>query len=432
MIDLSHIKPVPGVYIFKDAHGHILYVGKAVNLVRRVKQYLQKENTLSPKTVLLISQMYSVSTIETTSEFDALLLEAKLIGQYKPKYNSIAKDDKSPLYVCLTLSEALPRVLYLRGKQLGATKIHKQDRVFGPFQSSRVARQLMHDLRRSVPYCTQKRRNGSACFYTHLGLCSPCPSSIAKLPQNKTLTHQYRQNIFRLKDILSGNAPVVMKKMEREMNQLANRNAFEQAEIKKQQIQALYQLFSRHYDVSFYTDRPDAMILMGKRQLDALAQILDIPIPHRIECVDISNTGGALATGSLVVAQDGILDTSAYRRFRIRTLTSPNDVGMIEEVVLRRFTHSEWPKPDLLIIDGGKPQLSRALAVLWRMNIGVSVISLAKRREEIYTQKGRILLSLTNPALHLVQRLRDEAHRFALSYHRKLRNTRAFVTINRT
>ena len=174
------------------------------------------------------------------------------------------------------------------------------------------------------------------------------------------------------------------------------------------------------------------MILMGKRQLDALAQILDIPIPHRIECVDISNTGGALATGSLVVAQDGILDTSAYRRFRIRTLTSPNDVGMIEEVVLRRFTHSEWPKPDLLIIDGGKPQLSRALAVLWRMNIGVSVISLAKRREEIYTPKGRISLPLTSPALHLVQRLRDEAHRFALSYHRKLRNTRAFVTINRT
>lgn len=435
MIDLSGLKPKPGVYVFKDAFGVILYVGKAINLTRRVKQYLQKENTLLPKTVLLVSQIHSVKTIETASEFDALLLEAKLIQQYKPKYNSVAKDDKSPLYICLTLSEPLPRVLYVRGGQLPFFTSRRPDSIFGPFGSARVAKSIMRDIRRSVPFCTQKRRDGRSCFYSHLGLCTPCASYIIKLSDGvvkQRLMHEYRRNFARLKAILSGNSPVVMKKMEDEMKDLAKRNLFEQAKIKKRQIEALYQLFSRHYDVSFYIGRQDALAAMGQNEQDALSKALGMTIGRRIEAIDISNTSGRNATGSMVVAEDGVIDPTQYRKFRIRLTKSVNDVAMIEEVLARRFTHPEWPMPDLLVVDGGKPQLGRALTVLSRMNIKIPVLGLAKAREEIYTDKGRIRLPLTSPALHLLQRIRDEAHRFALSYHRKLRKTEAFATIDRT
>ncbi len=440
MIDLSGLKPKPGVYVFKDARGIILYVGKAVNLTRRVKQYFQKESGRNSKTLLLVSQIASVETIETASEFDALLLEAKLISLHKPKYNSIAKDDKSPLYVCLTLSESLPRVLYLRGSQLTTFKSRPEDCIFGPFGSARVARSIMRDIRRSVPFCTQKRRDGRLCFYSHLGLCTPCASYIAKRSDGdvkQRLTREYRLHFFRLKDILSGKAPAVTRDMEREMKELANRQAFEEAQAKKQQIDSLYALYSRRYDVSFYTNKQDALLAMGKNELTALAQALqdtfgtDLTL-GRIECVDISNMSGRHATGSLIVAQDGVVDPSQYRKFRIRTTKTPNDVAMIEEVLARRFAHPEWPMPDLLVVDGGKPQLGRALAVLSRMNISIPIIGLAKRREEIYTDKGLLRLPLTSPALHLVQRIRDEAHRFALSYHRKLRNKLAFATIDRT
>ncbi|MEK7065616.1 MAG: GIY-YIG nuclease family protein [Patescibacteria group bacterium] len=435
MIDLSGLKPKPGVYVFKDTRGVILYVGKAVNLTRRVKQYFQKESGRNSKTLLLVSQIASVETIETASEFDALLLEAKLISLHKPKYNSIAKDDKSPLYVCLTLSESLPRVLYLRGSQLTTFKSRPEDCIFGPFGSARVARSIMRDIRRSVPFCTQKRRDGRLCFYSHLGLCTPCASCIAKRSDGdvkQRLTREYRLHFFRLKDILSGKAPAVTRDMEREMKDVAKRNLFEQAQIKKRQIEALYELFSRHYDVSYYIDEQDALAAMGQNEQDSLAKALGRPIGRRIEGIDISNTSGSTATGSLIVAQDGIVDTTQYRKFRIRTMKTPNDVAMMEEVLKRRFKHAEWPYPDLLFVDGGKPQLGRALAVLSRMNISIPVIGLAKRREEIYTDKGRIRLPLTSPALHLLQRIRDEAHRFALSYHRKLRNKRAFATIDRT
>lgn len=437
MIGLSGLKPTPGVYLFKNSKGIVIYVGKAVNLTRRVKQYFQ-DATLGTKSLILVSHIASVKTIETASEFDALLLEAKLIQHYKPKYNSVAKDDKSPLYICLTLSEHLPRVLYVRGRQLTFFTSRRGDCIFGPFGSARIAKSIMRDIRRSVPYCTQKRRDGRLCFYSHLGLCAPCASYIAKLSAGvvkQRLLHEYRRNFTRLKDILSGHSPLVIKEMLDDMKNLAVQNLFEQAHIKKRQIEALYQLYFRHHDVSLYIHRQDALSSMGQNEQDELAKALGIPIDRRIECIDISNTSGRNATGSLVVSEDGIVDPMQYRKFRIRTnppAGGPNDVAMMEEVLARRFAHPEWPYPDLIVVDGGKPQLGRARAVLSRMNIKIPVIGLAKRREEIYTDKGPLRLPLTSPALHLLQRLRDEAHRFALSYHRKLRNIRTFATITST
>jgi excinuclease ABC subunit C len=150
----------------------------------------------------------------------------------------------------------------------------------------------------------------------------------------------------------------------------------------------------------------------------------------RIECIDISNTSGTDATGSLVVLSNGIPDTSQYRRFRIRQENKPNDVSMISEVIKRRFSHPEWPKPDIFIVDGGKPQVSKAHKVFTSLGLAIPLIGLAKRQEEIvYIANGRIKmirLSLTSPAIHILQRVRDEAHRFAIGYHKKLRG-QAFV-----
>ncbi len=414
---LKTLPHAPGVYLYRDAKGNILYVGKAKNLKRRVTQYFQKKDALGPKTQLLVSQIAHIETIRTASEFDALLLEAKLIHDHKPKYNVVLKDDKSPLYILLTLSERIPRVLLLRRSDL-PKNLHERDALFGPFQSAHVGRSLLRQLRHVVPYCTQKRRTETPCFYSHLGLCNPCPSDAG------TDARHYRRNIFRLKHILSGKSNTVLKDLQKEMNASARTNNFEEAARLRNHRENLYALLSKKYDPLVYTSA-HAVEDIYTNELSALGKALGLQNLHRIECVDISNTGGAFATGSLVVLTDGARDTSQYRRFRIRRKNAPNDVAMIAEVVNRRFAHPEWPMPDLLIIDGGKGQL-RAAA-----HAPVPTIGLAKRFEEIIVplpdNRWKILrLDLTSPAMHIVQRIRDEAHHFALSYHRLLRK-KSFV-----
>ena len=440
-LDRSHIPQTPGVYLFRDRSGAVIYVGKAVNLKKRVLQYFQRDDRSRAQISLLIPHIATIDTTKTVSEFDALLLEASLIRNYKPKYNAISKDDKSPLYVVLTLSEEFPNVLFRRGRVLDLFRKH--DAIFGPFQSARVARSLMRDIRRGIPYCTQIRRSGSPCFYTHIGLCAPCPSYISKLPlgaERNTLKNQYRANIFRLRDILSGRSTNVIRALGMEMKRAALRDDFEVAAFIKKQIDALYSLYTRHFDISMYETSSDALSQMGKNNTSALKDILSkyisIGTLNRIECVDISNLAGTQATGSFVVALGGIPDPSQYKRFRIRGPNTPNDVGMMEEVLRRRFAHPEWGKPDLLVVDGGKSQLARAVAILKRNDLPTPVIGLAKRLEEIvlvHDNRFRIVrLPLTSPALHLLQRIRDEAHRFAITYHKKLRKTHAFATMRST
>lgn len=398
----------PGVYLFRDTQNHVIYIGKAIDLARRVRSY---------RSAALFSHIADIETIETISEFDALLLEAKLIRQFKPKYNVITRDDKSPLYVILTLSEPLPRILFVR-----KTHVKKRgDTMFGPFQSARMLRSVMRQLRSIVPYCLQKQRNGKSCFYTHLGLCRPCPSVLAKTGDSDQIK-KYRKNILRLKNVLDGNAHLVLDQLEKEMKTKASVNQFEEAGSMQKQMTAYYSLLSRRYDPSVYLEHGVGDVYRGQLedlQHVLLSHIANLKTPSRIECVDISNISGLHATGSLVVLSDGRIDKSQYKRFRIQTVRGSNDPAMIEEVVLRRFKHSEWPLPDLLVIDGGKAQV-RASAIA-----PVPVIGLAKRLEEVIIPKKNgfttLRLSLNSPALHVLQRIRDEAHRFALNYHRHLR-----------
>lgn len=422
-----------------------MYVGKAKDLKKRVAQYWVRD-AIGPKTKLLISRVAHIQTIHTASEFDALLLEAKLIHDLAPKYNVVLKDDKSPLYILLTLSENLPHVATARRSDI-PKKLKRTDALFGPFPSATVARSMLRQLRHTIPYCTQKRRTGTPCFYTHLGLCAPCPSVVEGMQGGTvktSLIREYRTNIFRLKQILSGKSTRVIRDLTKQMQVLAQTLRFEEAGKVRSHIQHLSRLLQKSYDPIVYVERDTAMEDIRKTELDGLLVILAPYIPEltrltRIECVDISNIAGTFATGSLVVLTNGNKDTSQYKRFRIRRnppAGGPNDVAMMAEVITRRLSHQEWPFPDLLVIDGGKPQISAAMKAMLQANHALPIIGLAKRFEEIIValphHRWKVLrLDLTSPGLHVIQRIRDEAHRFALSYHRLLRS-RQFVTMSAT
>lgn len=423
------VKQLPehsGVYIYRNSQNVIIYIGKAVNLKKRIRQYFQREDAVGEKTPLLVAEIATIETRETTTEFEALLLEAKLIKEYTPKYNVIAKDDKSPLYILIDFSQQLPVVALGR-----KSKIQNLNLYFGPFQSSKVARNLMRSLRRVVPYCTQKIRNGRRCFYTHLGLCNPCPSYISKLQDDSIksqLSKQYRAHIFRLRDILSGKAVSVIADMEKEMASLANNEQYEDAASVRNQLAALRSLLSKKYDPSVYTQSDTLLQELFDQEKKDLITTLRPYYPklthlQRIECYDISNTQGVYATASMVVLTDGRTDTDEYRKFRIKTIQGPNDFAMMQEVLTRRSKHPEWASADLIVVDGGKGQVSAALEIIAG---SIPIIGLAKREEEIivpYNGTWKVIrLPFSSGALKMLQRLRDEAHRFSKKYHTTLRD----------
>lgn len=424
----------PGVYIYRDTKGTIIYIGKAKDLKKRVTQYFQRDDAVGPKTQLLVSHIASIKTIKTASEFDALILEAKLIHENAPKYNVVLKDDKSPLYILITLSEMLPHIRTLRKTDL-PVKIRKADALFGPFQSAGVVRSLLRHLRHTIPYCIQNKRTGRPCFYSHLSLCNPCPSAIEKndnAAEKELLTHIYRTNMYRLKDILSGKSNAVLKELEHDMKSAAHENRFEDAAFIRNHIENLYGMLSKKYDPMLYVSSDAAVEDIYSNELLTLQETLAPYYPSiheltRIECFDISNTSGKNATGSMVVLTGGRKDTDEYRRFRIRRANTPNDFAMMKEVVARRLSHTEWGKPDLIVIDGGKGQIDAVKELLST----IPVIGLAKRFEEIIIpladNKWKVLrLDFPNPGLHVLERVRDEAHRFAITYHRLLRK-KSFV-----
>lgn len=437
--NLASLPHSPGVYIYRDINDTVIYVGKAVDLRKRISQYFQRDDALGLKTKALVEKIAKIEIIKTAGEFDALLLEAKLIHDLQPHYNSLAKDDKSPIYILLTTDEELPRVLLVRKTGLPATKSHGPV-IFGPFQSSWVTRELLRRSRRIIPFCTQKERNGKPCFYTHLHLCDPCPSVIIKMPDSplrKKEVLRYRRNIMRLKALLSGKSTNVRLELEKDMRLAAKNNLFEEAQLIKGELESLSGIESARFDPTMYLTRVQ---LADDANLEEITQLLKILQPYypdlqnltRIECIDISNISGTLSTGSLVVLTDGLIDTHEYRKFRIRRKETPNDTAMVSEVVNRRMKHHEWPKPDLLVIDGGKGQVSAAVESLNSLKLDIPVIGLAKRFEEIVVPLNGdfkvIRISPTSPAIHLLQRIRDEAHRFARNYHLLLRS-KAFTRV---
>lgn len=407
-IDRTQIPHKPGVYIYRDLDGGILYVGKAVDLYSRVASYFRGTPS-DPKTAALVGKIVSLETIIVQSELEALILEANLIKKHLPPYNIRLTDDKDYLYIKVT-SEEYPRIITARKSELEDAKDY-----FGPFPSSRTVRETLKKLRRIFPWCTNPYGK-RPCFYYHLGQCpGPCAGKVGQKEYNKI--------IDRFRKFMEGKKTELVESLTREMQEYSEKQQFESAQAAKRIITGLEYL-TQPNQAHVYLENPNFVEDQNRLAVAQLKKDLNLPvIPERIECYDISNTGGLQAVGSLVVLTGGDIDKKWYRKFKIHMENTPNDVGMMAEMLQRRLRHSEWPKPDLILVDGGKGQVSAVAGEVTKKGWKVPVFGLAKKMEWLYpADKEVIKLSRSSLSLRLLQKIRDEAHRFAIGYHRKLRN----------
>src|SRR3989344_3520886 len=408
-INFSKIPDSPGIYQFLNKMGQLIYLGKSSSLKQGVSSYFQNKN-LGHKTNLMVSQVKEVKFIKVFSEFEAILLKAKLIKDNQPFFNQQLKDDKSPIYIKIT-NDNIPLIQTVRHQ-----KQNKGVFIKGPFPSSRTTKDILKITRRIFAYCHHKNPH-KPCLFVHLGLCPyPYKSDLAQ--------KQYATNIKRIKKLLSGKSNVLIQELKKDMSKFAQSRQYEEAGEIKKKISQLEFLSTTYHAPKEFLERPTLVDDITLIKLKSLQTVLGLKkIPKRIECYDISNTSGKLATGSMAVFTNGQNEKSQYRRFKIRFSKKANDYQMLKEILSRRFKN-KWQLPDLIIIDGGKGQLNSALSILQRLKLAISVISLAKKFEEIYTPYHMLPIKLPkdSPARQLAQEVRDEAHRFAISYHRLLRS----------
>jgi excinuclease ABC subunit C len=401
------IKGLPtnsGVYLYKDADGTVIYVGKAINIRKRVESYFRK-GTASLKTDFLVSKIARIDTIQTASEAEALLLEASLVKQYQPKYNVELKDGKSYPYIQIT-KEAFPLVSLVR---LNTRKYKDVAAEFwGPYVEPGLVREALLIIRKIFPFRTCEPFAKKLCLYYDMGLCQgPCEAKISK--------EDYRRNIRNIKLILDGKKDDLYRHLRLEMETKARDRGFEGAAILRDQIRAIGALYSGTGDINYFKEAEQLQRAVGLKRP-----------PVRIECFDISNIMGNQSVGSMVSFLNGKPDKNNYRRFRIKTVEGIDDFQMIAEIVRRRYTRLQKEGlsfPDLIVIDGGKGQLSAAVGELKKLDLSLDIISLAKQQEEIFVpgKRDAVKLSPDSLGLKLLMRVRDEAHRFGLKYHTLLR-----------
>ncbi len=406
MINLESLPTKPGVYIYRNLAGEIIYVGKAINLKKRVSQYFQRDDALGPKTARLVSQINSIETKTVDSEIEALVLEARLIKKHRPKYNSLLKDDKSYLYITIS-HDHLPVISTAR-----VTNLPPKSDIYGPFPNGSAVKYLLKTIRHVFPYLS-KKHSSSSCLYCHLHLC-PGPDPDIKV---------YRQNIGKIKKILNGHFKLLQRQLHREIKLFTASENFELAITARDQLQALNYIVSGWHHLSNFFGQVNLPEDRANHAVNQLSLVLKINPIRRIECFDISQLGSHFFVGSMTVWQDGHLDSGQYRKFRIRTKFTPDDQYMIREVVYRRLKHPEWGTPDLIVVDGGKPQIS-AVSIIDNLPPTIKIIGLAKKFETIVYKKNTNFFEINLPdnssALNLLKSLRNEAHRFANNYRRQL------------
>lgn len=408
----SKIPHKPGVYIYKDSAGKILYVGKAIDLYHRVASYFSNGRTENLRIEALVGKIYSIDTIIVQSELEALILEANLIKKYLPAFNIRLTDDKDYLYIAVS-KEDFPKVITARKKDLKTMK-----RYWGPFPSSGTVRTTLKSLRRVFPWCANpqsgKKTRQRPCFYHHLGLCpGPCVGAISRQDYNKIIN--------RFSKFMDGKKNELIEELNKEMMQASRKQEFEEAQKIMKTMEGIEYL-TQVNRTNLYLENPNFLEDERKVALETLKKDLNLEkLPERIEGYDISNIQGKEATGSMVVLTNGEIDKSQYRKFKIKISGKPNDVGMHREMLARRLKHREWPLPDLIIVDGGRAQARAASSILHTTYYILPIFGLAKRMEWLYPPEGEIVkLSRKSLSLKLLQKLRDEAHRFAITYHRKL------------
>ncbi len=363
-------------------------MGKAKSLRDRVKSYFSQD--LLPKTAALMGEVISLSHIVTESEIDALILEANLIQKYLPHYNISLKDGKSYPYIEISPDKP-PLVRSVHGQK------NPNSRYFGPYPTGSDVTTILRILRRIFPFVSQNHPGGKPCLRSQLGLC-PC--------QN---LKDYPKNIKNLTAFLQGKRQTVQKNLISDMAKFAKAQNFEEAGRIKKQLDQIAWITSPRTAALEYEINPNLSSDRRTEELRALRVLLALPVLHTIECYDISNTSGSNATAAQVTFIDGLPEKKFYRRYRVKKCGA--DTDMMKEIISRRLK-ADVPLPQLIVIDGGKEHLQVT---------PVPVIGLAKRLETIYYRNKVFQLSPGSPALQLLQRMRDEAHRFSRKYHFYLR-----------
>ena len=534
---VNNLTTQPGVYLWKDAKGHIIYVGKAVNLRNRVKSYVRNDANRAVKVAAMISHAVDLETIVVANEMEALILENTLIKKHHPRYNIMLRDDKTYPYIKVTLQDDYPRVCMTR------RALRDGARYFGPFADAGAVHRVLKLMQRAFHIRTCRNLKADRpCLQYHMGHCdAPCVHYITKA--------DYQELVRQAVDLLEGRNTPLIRDLQQKMETASDELEFEKAAVYRDQIEAIRVIQSQqnivtqggdmdvlglasdagqscvqiytirsgrlmgretfsldHSDDESAADMTEAVIdqyytaqsfiprdivvaavaeqedcerrlsqlkgqqvnliipqrgskkkllamaeenarvLLEQRRLQwqhdtdktsgavqALARVLDLPsLPERMECFDISHTQGIETVASMVVFENGQPARSEYRRFKLKTVQGkPDDFKSMAEIMERRYNEKDWPVPDLIVIDGGKGQLHAALPIIRQAGCEAPVISLAKRIEEVFVE-GRsdsIILSHHTPELQLLQAIRDEAHRFAITYHRHLRGKRSLVSI---
>ncbi|MBL7150040.1 MAG: UvrB/UvrC motif-containing protein [Candidatus Pacebacteria bacterium] len=402
---LSQLPKVSGVYALKKG-AKLLYIGKAANIKERVKQHKE-----------LLSLAKQLGYIKTDSEIEALILEANLIKKYKPKYNVIWRDDKNYFFVGIT-KEEFPIVFITHQTKLKTKNYKLQTKYIGPFVDGGALKQTLKILRKIFPYRSCKNLPKHPCLWYQLLRCpAPC------LLKNQIECQQNAKNLIK---ILQGKKNQEIIDLKREMKMAAKSQNFEKATKIRDQIQAFEKVISHARIFEPVETRFQQEKNWGRTKQELKNLLKTKKEILRIEAYDVSNIQGKQATGSMVVFINDQPDKSQYRKFKIRITGKPNDIAMLKEVLNRRFNHPEWGWPDLILIDGGKAQLNAALqcSINLKFISQIKVVALAKKKNELFIEgkkKPVLLKNLPRAIFNLILQLRDEAHRFAISYHHKLR-----------
>lgn len=430
---LADLPKTPGVYMHKDKKGQIIYVGKAAVLNNRVRQYFQPATAKSAddKTKVLIAEIVDTDWTEVDNELEALFLEAELIKRYKPQYNILERDDKASSYVRIDRKSKAPSVTTTR------RPLDDGAEYFGPYINTFALRRALKYLRRVFPYSTHTTLPSRACLQVHIGLC-PGPETL------EFDLAKYQADLGRLISYLKGNRVALIKDLETGMKKASKDKDYEQAAILRNQLHSLRSL-STHI---IFSDK-ESQDLSKDHALVDMYDLLGLrKLPRRIEGYDISHMSGTNTTASMVVFSNGVSDKSAYRKFKMR-IPGNDDYAHMREVITRRFSQKNiksWGMPDVVLIDGGKGQLSSAIFAASELGIDVHMIGLAKQSEQIVIHSPSNLVNLNETKLvelegnkelsedfvllnipeskHLIkllQRIRDESHRFAVSYHSTLK-----------
>jgi excinuclease ABC subunit C len=438
---LTELPKEPGVYFHKDKKGDIIYVGKAAVLRSRARQYFQQSRTRDPKTEALVAEITDIDWMVVDSELEALFLEAEMIRRYMPRYNILLRDDKALSYIRIDYDSDYPTVSTTR------RPLDDGARYFGPYFSTQAVRQALKLLRRVFPFAT-KRSVGQkrATLHYHLGLDPG-------LEDGRTSLEDYRTNLRKLIAIIQGRRKTIVKELEADMKRAAKAKDFEQAAKSRNQLFALQGLNKQ----VIFSDK-EFLDISKDHALNELVNLLSMDgFPRRIEGYDISHMQGTDVVASMVVFTNGVSDKAQYRKFKTK-IDHNNDFYNMNETLKRRLSERNrkaWGLPNLVLIDGGKGQLDAAIQARDEQGCQqIPFIGLAKREEQIVIHKTKSGLTLNELSLHklggfatesddillvnlphntnlvkLLQRIRDESHRFAVSYHSVLKVKRQTASL---